>query len=210
MNCLTSIGSKPTVAVLTENNLSTMDRKSFSMKLAMLGVCPFIAGKLTAEIPVMDQYQQDDKLQALESQKKFIQNWLSDLLESMDKNLDRATQEKIVAGCGVACLNRHQFKKDIAIAGTGNLDKLIEAYKKNFEIWKDGNTVHVRYGEVSKQCYCPAANYRESRPDDIHCECTRNTHKAIFDTALGSNFRVDVAESLRRGGKTCHFIVHLT
>jgi len=26
----------------------------------------------------------------------------------------------------------------------------------------------------------------------------------------GRPFRVDIAESLRRGGKTCHFIVHLS
>lgn len=182
-----------------------MDRKTFSQKLALLGVCPFVAGKLSAS---SDPVPQDEKMQELQSQKEFIQNWLSDLLESMDKNLERQMQEKIIAGCGVACFNRHQFKKDIAAAGTGNLDKLIEAYRKNFEIWQDGKEVHIRYGEVSKQCYCPAANYRQPKPNDIHCECTRNTHKAIFETALGKTFRVDVAESLRRGGKTCHFIVH--
>lgn len=184
-----------------------MDRKTFSRKLAMLGVCPFIINNLSAADHPGSL--QDEKLQMIQSQKEFIQNWLSDLLESMDKNLDRQMQEKIVAGCGVACFSRHQFKKDIAAAGTGSLDKLIEAYKKNFEIWKEGDQVHIRYGEVSKQCYCPAANYRQPKPDDIHCECTRNTHKAIFETALGRTFRVDVAESLRRGGKTCHFIVHV-
>lgn len=184
-----------------------MDRKTFSQKLALLGVCPFIINNLSSADTAGGF--QDDKLQVIQSQKEFIQNWLSDLLESMDKNLDRQTQEKIVAGCGVACFNRHQFKKDIAAAGSGDLEKLIEAYKKNFEIWKEGNLVHIRYGEVSKQCYCPAANYRQPKPDDIHCECTRNTHKSVFEAALGRTFRVDVAESLRRGGKTCHFIVHV-
>jgi hypothetical protein len=187
-----------------------MDRKSFTQKLALLGVCPFIIQNLSASVPVTGDPVQDDKLQILQSQKQFIENWLSDLLESMDINLDRETQEKIVGNCGKACFNRHQFKKDIAINGSGDLDKLIESYKKNFEIWKDGDTVHIRYGEVSQNCYCPAANYRTPKPNDIHCECTRNTHKAIFEAALGRPFRVDVAESLRRGGKTCHFIVYLT
>ncbi len=44
---------------------------------------------------------------------------------------------------------------------------------------------------------------------DVHCECTRATHQAVFETALGRPFRVEIVESLRRGGKTCHFIVHL-
>lgn len=187
-----------------------MDRKRFTQKLAILGVCPFMIESLGSALPAVQAADQDEKYKVLASQKEFLGNWLSDLLDSMERNLDRATQEKIVAGCGVACFNRHQFKKDIAIAGTGDLDKLIESYKKNFEIWKEGETVHIRYGKVSGICYCPAANYRTSKPNDIHCECTRNTHKAIFETALGRSFRVDIAESLRRGGQTCHFIVYLT
>lgn len=187
-----------------------MNRKAFAQKLALLGVCPFVIQNLSASGITEKAPQEDDKLKETQSKKQFVENWLSDLLDSMDKNLDRATQEKIVASCGVACFNRYQFKKDIAIAGTGDLDKLIEAYKKNFEIWKDGNTVHIRYGETSKSCYCPAANYRAPKPNDIHCECTRNTHKTVFETALGRPFKVEVAESLRRGGRTCHFIVYLT
>jgi hypothetical protein len=187
-----------------------LDRKSFAQKLAILGVCPFVIQNLSANEVRQPFQDQDEKYAALQSQKKFVENWLADLLDSMDKNLDRKTQEKIVGNCGKACFNRHQFKKDIAINGSGDLDKLIESYSKNFEIWKDGQTVHIRYGEVSKACYCPAANYRTPKPDDIHCECTRATHQTIFETALGKPFRVDIAESLRRGGKTCHFIVHLS
>ncbi len=186
-----------------------MDRKSFTQKLTLLGVCPFIVHNLSGAGSDATSPDQDDKFQALQSQKKFVENWLADLLESMKGILDRETQEKIVGNCGIACFNRYQFKKDIAINGSGDLDKLIESYSKNFEIWKDGDKVHIRYGEISKRCYCPAANYRDSEPNDIHCECTRNTHKTIFETALGKSFRVDIAESLRRGGKTCHFIVQL-
>jgi hypothetical protein len=187
-----------------------MDRKSFAQKLALLGVCPFVIQNLSGAEPAKETVEQDEKLKALETQKQFVENWLADLLDSIDKNLDRDTQEKIVGQCGKACFNRFQFKKDIAINGSGDLNKLIESYKKNFEIWREGDKVHIRYGEISKQCYCPAANYRAPKPNDIHCECTRNTHKAIFETALGRPFRVDVAESLRRGGKTCHFVVHLS
>ena len=187
-----------------------MDRKSFTQKLALLGVCPFVIQNLSGSALANITQEEDEKIKAIQAQKQFIENWLSDLLESMDKNLDRDTQERIVGNCGKACFNRFQFKKDIAINGTGSLDKLIDAYRKNFEIWKEGNTVHIRYGEVSNGCYCPAANYRTPKPNDIHCECTRNTHQTIFETALGKPFRVEIAESLRRGGKTCHFIVFLS
>jgi hypothetical protein len=187
--------------------LQPMDRKAFTQKLALLGVCPFVITQLTGNEIKATNLSQDEDLKQAQQKKQFIENWLSDLLESMEQQLDRETQEKIVGKCGVGCYNRHSFKQDIATNSHGDLEKLIENYSRNFEVWKDGATVHIRYGAVSSQCYCPAANYRTPKPNDIHCECTRNTHKTIFETALGKPVRVEIAESLRRGGQTCHFIV---
>ena len=148
----------------------------------------------------------DDKYQQLLQEKEFIQNWLSDLISTIETELDEPTRVKLLAGCGRGCFNRFKFKSDIAVKGKGDLDKLIEAYKNNFEVWKEGNTVHVRYGEVSPGCYCPAAKFRPTKPNDLHCECTRATHQAIFETALGRPIDVKILETVRRGSKTCHFL----
>lgn len=113
-------------------------------------------------------------------------------------------------GCGKGCYNRFKFKQDIAEAGKSDIDKLINAYKNNFEIWKEGEDIHIRYGETSERCYCPAAQIREPHPNDLHCECTKATHQTIFETALGVPVNVKILESLRRGGKTCHFLVSLS
>ncbi len=163
-------------------------------------------GKLQAAVAA----NPDDELTRVKMEKEFIQNWLSDLLETMEKELDRETCAKLIGGCGKACFNRHQFKRDIAIKGKGDLDKLLEAYHQNFEAWKDGDTVHIRFGETSPGCYCPAARYRDPKPDDMHCNCTAATHRSIFESAFGRPFKVDILETVRRGGKTCHFLVHLT
>jgi hypothetical protein len=141
-----------------------------------------------------------------DQEKEFVKNWLTDLFEALDTELDQPTKVKVMAGCGVGCFRRHSFKTDIARLGKGNIDNLIAAYKKNFEVWREGDQVHVRYGAISKQCYCPAARYHPVRPNDMHCECTRATHQAVFETALERPIRVEVVESLRRGGKTCHFV----
>lgn len=152
----------------------------------------------------------EDECAQVKGEKEFVQNWLSDLLESMDRELDEKTKIKLIEGCGRACFNRYTFKQDIARKGKGDIDKLIEAYKQNFEIWRDGNEVHIRYGEVSSGCFCPAAKYRPAKPNDLHCECTRTTHQTVFETAMERPFKVDILETVRRGGKTCHFLVHLT
>jgi hypothetical protein len=188
-----------------------MNRKEYIRKSLQLGLC---AGALLTldrhALAGISEPSVADDCAAIAGEKEFIQNWLSDLLESIDNELDEKTRITLIEGCGRACFNRHQFKKDIALKGKGDLDKLIEAYKQNFEIWREGDRVHIRYGEVSPGCYCPAAKYRPAGPNDLHCECTRTTHQTIFETALERSFKVDVLETVRRGGKTCHFLVHLT
>lgn len=186
-----------------------MNRKEFFQKSLQsgLGCCAFWALNQDAPAGASPRPADDSQVQF---EKGFVQNWLSDLLAAMDSELDQETKVRLMESCGRACFRRFQFKQDIANQGRGDLQKLIEAYKKNFEVWQEGERVHIRYGEVSSKCYCPAANYRPSKPNDIHCECTRTTHQTIFETALGRPFKVEIAETLRRGGKTCHFVVHLS
>lgn len=150
-----------------------------------------------------------EQIYRLQYEKDFVNNWLSDLLGAMETDLDRATRIRLIEACGRGCFNRFEFKQDIARRGQGSLDNLIAAYQQNFEIWRDGDLVHIRYGEKSQGCYCPAARFRPVMAGDLHCECTRTTHQTIFETALGHPVHVEVIESLRRGGQTCHFVVHL-
>ena len=187
-----------------------MNRKQFFQQSFQcgLGCCTFLAFDTAKSVLHADTPAAEPS--PAERERDFVRNWLVDLLDAMDKELDRKTQVKLMEATGRGCFRRYQFKQDIAAQGQGDLEKLIEAYKKNFEIWKEDKRVHIRYGEVSKQCYCPAANYRPAKPKDVHCECTRATHQTIFETALGRPFKVDIVETLRRGGKTCHFVVNLS
>ena len=184
-----------------------MNRKDFFRNSLSVGACAgcFLmpATLLFASDTVTSE---DDKYNQLLQEKEFIQNWLSDLISTIETELDEPTKVKLLAGCGKGCFNRHKFKQDIAEKGKGGLEKLIEAYKNNFEIWKEGNAVHIRYGEVSQGCYCPAAKFRPAKPNDLHCECTRSTHQTIFETALRRPIDVKILESVRRGNKTCHFV----
>ena len=154
---------------------------------------------------------QPDPLTLAQMEKDFIQNWLADLLDTIDQELDEATKIRLIEGCGRGCFNRHKFKQDLADDGKGDVDKLIQSMSRNFEIWREGeNLVHIRYGEVSSGCYCPVLRNRPAIPNDPHCNCTKATHQSIFERALGRKFQIDILETVRRGGKTCHFLVHLS
>ena len=115
-----------------------MNRKEFFRSSLAAGACAGcflmpVASVVAAETP----QPEDEKYRQLLQEKEFIQNWLSDLLDSIDENLDEPSKQFLLAGCGKGCFNRHQFKRDIAEQGKGDVDKLIATYKKNFEVWKE-------------------------------------------------------------------------
>lgn len=152
----------------------------------------------------------DEALKRAQEENRFVNNWLADLFEAIDTELDRPAQLKLIEACGRGCFRRHKFKTDIAEEGKGDIDKLLAAYRRNFRISREGDRVHIAYGAERNNCFCPAARNRPARPNDLQCECTRATHEAIFATALGRRIRVELAETVRRGGKRCHLIAHLS
>ena len=186
-----------------------MDRGEFLERAARWGLCAGVICALRGEALAGPAPSPGDEIAALRAERDFIVNWLSDLLRTIDTRLDDDTKRLLMAGCGRGCFDRHPFKKDIAAKGKGSLERLTEAYRSNFEAWREGGLFHIRFGEVSKGCYCPVARAIPPRPDDIHCECTRATHQAIFEEALGRPCAVEILETVRRGGKTCHFVVRL-
>jgi hypothetical protein len=150
----------------------------------------------------------DEALKKARDENQFTNNWLTDLFEAIDTEVDPAVKLKLMQACGRGCYLRHKFKQDIAAAGRGDVEKLLAAYRQNFNIQREGDLVHIRYG--GGFCYCPSAHNRLARPNDLHCECTRFTHETIFETALGRHIPVELIETVRRGGKNCHLIAHLS
>lgn len=188
-----------------------MDRKEFLHSSCAGGVCSAaLIARSLGIAPAQAQTAQSEDIETIKAEKEFVEHWTADLLDSMADVLDRDTQVKIVEGCGRACFNRFQFKQGIAAAGKGDVDKLIEAYNQYYDARREGNVVHLQYRGSENGCKCPAAKNRPSQPDDIHCECTRATQQAIFETALGRPIKVEIVESRRRGGNVCRMLVHLT
>jgi hypothetical protein len=190
-----------------------MERKQFLCRTLQLGLgsCGLAAlGSVAAAVaddtpPAATAPPDEVTLARME--RDFVRNWVSDLLDAAEESLPREQVVRLMEVCGRGCFRRHEFKRQIAEKGKGDLDRLLEAYKKNFEVWRDGGDVHVRYRATSARCYCPVVKTREPRANDAHCECTRTTHH--FETALGRPVKVEVRETLRRGGKTCHFVAHV-
>ncbi|HVN77098.1 MAG TPA: hypothetical protein VMT19_12330 [Thermoanaerobaculaceae bacterium] len=181
-----------------------MDRKAFLK--ASLGAAAALGGAALGA--AADEPACAARLESAERESVFVNGWLDDLFDGIDAELDAGARVRLLEACGRGCYRRHPFKQEIARKGSGGLAQLEKAYRESFEAWRDGDVLHIRYGAVSKGCYCPAARRRPPRPHDLHCECTRTTHQTICETALGRPCRVEILETVRRGGATCHFAVH--
>jgi hypothetical protein len=199
-----------------------MDRKEFLRRSLRTGLsCGALIAAGRADLgagsapgasldPAADARQLEEEIRQLRYKNEFMNNWLTDLADTIYEELDEGTRVRLMAGCGKGCHRRHQFTQDIVNAGKGDLDRLLEAYKKSFGIRREGDLVHITYGPSPQGgCWCPAAQDRPARPGDMHCECTRAKHELIFKEALGRPFKVEMLESFRRGGTRCHLVVHL-
>jgi hypothetical protein len=186
-----------------------MDRKEF-LRSAGLGLC--CGAFIGIEADGNPGGQEPDAATQLQRDKEFTDNWLTDLLDTIETELDEKTKVKLLEGCGRGCYRRHQFKQDISAQGRNDMEKLLPAYRKVFGekgVWQEGDAVHIRFNSKEHGCYCPVLRNRPPKSDDIHCNCTRATHQAIFENAFGRPFKVDLVESVRRGGDMCHLLVHL-
>jgi hypothetical protein len=85
----------------------------------------------------------DEALKQAQGENAFINNWLTDLFEAIDTEVDPAVQRKLLQACGRGCYRRHKFKQEIAAAGKDDPEKLIAAYRKNFRIEREGGLVHA-------------------------------------------------------------------
>ncbi|MGD1149408.1 MAG: hypothetical protein ABR961_15825 [Thermoanaerobaculaceae bacterium] len=183
-----------------------MDRKTF-LKASFGAVAASIAGASLAA--GADEPACAKELEKAIQDNAFVNAWLTDLFDAVEAQLDEPSRVRLLEACGRGCFRRYAFKQEIARKGAGSLANLERAYKENFEAWIESDALHIRYGKVSKGCYCPAARNRPARPHDVHCECTRMTHQTVCETALGWPCRVEILETVRRGGKTCHFAVRV-
>lgn len=194
-----------------------MNRSTFLRNSAQLTCASCLAlvlgpatGAAESPAPAAAPTSVDEALRQAQAEIQFTNNWLTDLFASIEAELDPAEKLKLMTACGRGCFRRHKFKTDIAEAGKGDVEKLIAAYRKNFGIRREGDDVHITYGRETNGCFCPAARHRPARPNDLHCECTRATHEAIFATALGRPIKVELLETVRRGGRRCHLVAHLS
>ena len=136
------------------------------------------------------------------------QKWITNLMDGLDKNVDKETIIKILEQCGRQCQSQSLIKKAKAIYEKSKntddfLNKLAQVYK---HLHREGNKVSVVY----PKCYCSQVNkIPKGKLSGTYCNCSRGWAKALLEGATGKPVEVNMEKSIINGDDQCKFEVIL-
>jgi hypothetical protein len=198
-----------------------MDRKEFLKTTAGAGlgcgVAVFLSrvGVASAEV---DQTAQCTR------RLEFVRGWVQDIMAQMDAQLDQPARERLMEACGRSC-----FAGAVASGFCGPQAKEHKA-PPDFEAWltgfqkavgpeqlyREGDVIHFKYRQNPRglkiadgYCLCPILEDGPRQLSPTYCHCSVGYVTGTFEHGSGRKVKVELIDSLRRGGKECHFVVRL-
>ena len=171
-----------------------------TLKLSLAAGGCFFLGKNPAFGAKKEITQENDE------QEKFREEWLVLLLKNIDEQLDKKERIFLMESCGRDCAGRGSTK--LAATCRGDVPKLVDSLKKIIGeggAKLTGNEVSITYDK----CYCPIVNSIKPPLSDIYCYCSRGWLLEVFGIAAEKEVEVEILETIKRGGKSCKFIVRV-
>jgi hypothetical protein len=211
-----------------------MDRKEFLKKTIQTGIicCGALAGlesivaqnigtgkKLSADLGkrMLDGSKSPDWRKA----EKAI-SWIKNMLDNIDEHLDEKTKIKLLNACGRSCLIFAFGVADEKKPSAEQAEEFLKSLEKDgFKIVQNSDITTIFYGWQRKQspqglsekdgyCMCPIVESDIPGLSHSFCNCSAGYVKEIFERQTGRKVnKVEVLESIKRGGKDCRFRVEL-
>ncbi len=182
-----------------------MNRKTFLKGLAVAGV------SLPGCLALAETKSGKCDGAACMTDASAVRGFLSEFLSEEDANLDHATLLKLMQRRGRACCRALEFRQKLIDDSHGSVEKLVELMGKIVgaeDCTRTGDTVTLIY-PVDK-CVCGWNPQRPVNPKDPYCDCSAANNQLLFETVSGKPVSVTVAQSQRRNGARCKFIIRLS
>lgn len=157
-----------------------------------------------------------------EEKMKFSQTWIKRFMDVMDSELDDKTKTKIMELNGKKCYLGSLEARKISpesiqkVSPKDFVDGINKYLGEEAASIKD-NVIEFRYvknpGGLKVEdgyCLCPFVEKGPEGLSGTYCQCSVGYVREMFEVYLKQPVQVELLESVKRGGKTCHFIVHLS
>ncbi|MEI6884083.1 MAG: DUF6144 family protein [Bacteroidota bacterium] len=211
-----------------------MDRKQFLLKSAhtCLFCCSAVAGFGSVppgHIPADDKLSSDLGKRMLDGAKspdwrraEKSLSWIRNMLDVMDEHLDEETKIKLLNACGRSCYLFAVGVADEKKPTAGEAEEYLAWLDVNgFKVERNKGMTVINFGWHGKQsplglsikegfCLCPIVENDLQGLSKSYCNCSAGYVKEIVERSTGRKvIRVEVVESIKRGGKDCRFRVEL-
>ena len=148
--------------------------------------------------------------------------WIKDLMAHMDDMLDQETRIKLMQACGQSCFIRAfgvADEKEPTAEERKRYLRLLES--RGVKIQREGHatTFTISWGRNHQNptglimsdgyCMCPQVESGPPGLSPTYCYCSTGYVKESFERVLGKSIKVELLDSLKRGGKDCVFKVEL-
>ena len=178
-----------------------MNRKTFLKQSGQLGLasgCMFLFGDKNASAKEDDMHAKREH--------KFKEDWIVALMQNLEEQFDEETRCKLMEECGRDCAKRGAIT--IAESCKGDVKKMTETLAKipQLEIKREkDDSIKVSY----KKCFCELVSKGPEHLPNTYCECSKGWLLQMFETAAQKSVRVEIIQTIKRGGSSCDFIIQL-
>ena len=136
----------------------------------------------------------------------FVKRRYAKLLEILGSQTDEKTVNEILQQLGRDCASEMKLTRQ----HVGDVDGFIREFKQkaNEAITFDREKgVIMVVGPERGDCYCPLIE--RGKTSSQACNCSLGWQQYTYETLLGKKVRVELKESVLRGGKRCVFEVRV-
>lgn len=181
-----------------------MDRKQFFSTCAA-GLCACAAGSLipASSLAAAETPNQDDW------RLRFVKERYAGLLRILSSRLDEKSMTEILHDEGAYCAS---LWDQTIVQHRGDFDgfcKLIKQGSSGDDVtWDREKGVITMTSPERTDCFCPL-NSRQQNTPPVVCNCSLGWQQHTWETLLQKKVRVELKESVLRGGKRCVFEIHV-
>ncbi len=201
------------VALLRRASAATTDAATTTA--ASTGIAPTLA----ATAATATAAPAGPPVTSAEQRVAFGERWAKQFFDVLDAELDAPTRERIMRANGRAC-HEGAVKNKAFRELPHSVDEFI-AHIHTFPGGKDvirreGDTVYFSYVQNPRglkvadgYCLCPLVETGPAGLSGTYCFCSVGYVQHMFELMAGHPVRVQLLESLKRGGKGCKFRIDL-
>jgi len=189
------------------DNLAAMstNRRTFMKTACLAGFCG-----CGAKNPVSARADANAPIQAEAPKPATMpQKWILTLLPQLAKG-DQENARRILKPCSAS--HYEELKMQATVDRfRGNLDEFLAFLRKEWgwitEYDRDRGVILIN--ENKSSCVCPLVPKSSSGDFGVLCYCSEGFAEKLFSEVTGSPVRAEVAESIRRGQKSCKYRIEL-